>query len=72
MATFSNIVRTQQELICKSERQSVDKSLWHVHSITLIQVQDWLLSLDFGLSPLNEFYRGKLVHSITLIPFVIF
>ena len=23
----------------------------------------------FELSPLNELYRGKLVHSITLIPF---
>ena len=26
----------------------------------------------FVLSPLNELFRGKLVHSITLIPFEIF
>ena len=28
--------------------------------------------LPFELSPLNELYMGKLVRSITLIPFVIF
>ena len=31
-----------------------------------------LPSGPFELSPLNELYRAKLVHSITLIPFEIF
>ena len=41
---------------------------------TACHIQEWLLPLAaFGeLSPLNEFYRGKLVRSITLILFVIF
>ena len=47
----------------------------HVYKVKIVcRVQEWLLSLagNFELSPLNELYRGKLVHTITLIPFEIF
>ena len=42
--------------------------------VLLCRVQEWLLSIAglFELSPLNEIYRGKLVHSITLIMLTLF
>ena len=40
---------------------------------SVCHMQEWLLSfLTFELSPLNEFYRGKRVRFIMLIPFEIF
>ena len=47
----------------------------HVYQVkTVCRMQEWLLSVaaPFELFSLNELYRGKLVRSITLLPFEIF
>ena len=42
--------------------------VYQAKTVCCVQNDCW----PFELSPLNELYSGKLVRSITLIPFVIF